>query len=301
MNLEQLIAFDRIVREGSFSRAAWALEIAQPTISARIKALEQNLGGPLFERNNRVVLLTERGNRFLPYARQALEAMQKGADAAVRIDEAERGLLEIGVLRSLTGALISPVLQRFLQKYPETECVVKESNHWQLVDWLYDNQIELGLIAWPSLNPSLAEMTPLYHFRESMVLLAHKDHPLAQLEQVTVSDVKRLSRPFLLLKWWQVTPEVVLRLAEEADYAMEVPTDTGRYLIANGTGAGFFNASQVSPELIPSDVVRIKIADMSPLYRHSALVRLTRRSTLSPTAVRFAEHLAHQAKLLGCF
>ena len=61
MNIEQLIAFDRIVREGSFSRAAWVLQIAQPTISARIQALEQAVGGALFTRNNRSVVLTERG------------------------------------------------------------------------------------------------------------------------------------------------------------------------------------------------------------------------------------------------
>ncbi len=81
MDVSQLAAFDRVVREGSFSRAAWALNIAQPTISARIQALEREVGGPLFERNNRRVSLTEKGVSFLPYARQALADITDGMQA----------------------------------------------------------------------------------------------------------------------------------------------------------------------------------------------------------------------------
>ena len=72
MDLQQLTAFDRIVRQGSFSRAARELHIAQPTISARIQALEQEVGGPLLARSNQGVKLTALGVSFLPYARRAL-------------------------------------------------------------------------------------------------------------------------------------------------------------------------------------------------------------------------------------
>ncbi|HEX5691219.1 MAG TPA: LysR family transcriptional regulator, partial [Roseiflexaceae bacterium] len=75
MDLHQLMAFERIAREGSFSRAAWSLQIAQPTISARIQALEQEVGGALFVRGGRRVTLTERGESFLPYARRAMEVL----------------------------------------------------------------------------------------------------------------------------------------------------------------------------------------------------------------------------------
>jgi DNA-binding transcriptional LysR family regulator len=61
MDLEQLTAFDRIVREGSFSRAARELHLAQPTISARIQALEQEVGGSLLVRSNHGATLTTLG------------------------------------------------------------------------------------------------------------------------------------------------------------------------------------------------------------------------------------------------
>jgi DNA-binding transcriptional LysR family regulator len=76
MDIDQLRAFERIVREGSFSRAARALDITQPTISARIAALERTLGGRLFSRGGRNLTLTERVEQFLPYARRVLEVLE---------------------------------------------------------------------------------------------------------------------------------------------------------------------------------------------------------------------------------
>lgn len=81
-DIEQLQAFDRIVRDGSFSRAALALNITQPTISARIQGLEQAVGGPLFLRGGRAILLTELGESFLPYARRALAVLAEEPEAA---------------------------------------------------------------------------------------------------------------------------------------------------------------------------------------------------------------------------
>jgi hypothetical protein len=81
MDTQQLLAFQRVVREGSFSRAALTLDIGQPALSARIQALEAKLGGALFSRGRRVAL-TPLGTAFLPYARRALETLEEGARVA---------------------------------------------------------------------------------------------------------------------------------------------------------------------------------------------------------------------------
>ena len=103
MDHNQLTTFDRIVREGSFSRAARELHIAQPTISARIHALEEEVGGALLTRTNHGVQLTALGVSFLPYARQALAAMLEGIEAARQARSGLRGRITIGSLGSLTG------------------------------------------------------------------------------------------------------------------------------------------------------------------------------------------------------
>jgi DNA-binding transcriptional LysR family regulator len=171
MDLEQLLAFDRIVREGSFSRAAWALNIAQPTISARIQALEQEVGGALFVRNNRRVSLTERGVGFLPYARRALAALTDGVEAARQAQYGQRGRLTMGALRSLTGGLLGPALATFHADYPHVECCIHEGRHEQIVELLADGLVELGLIDWQFNYEPIAEISPLLQFLERVILV----------------------------------------------------------------------------------------------------------------------------------
>src|SRR6266702_3761766 len=81
MDRDQLAAFDHIAREGSFTRAALSLGIGQPAVSARIRALEEQIGGTLFTRGRRIAL-TALGESFLPFARRALELLGEGIEAA---------------------------------------------------------------------------------------------------------------------------------------------------------------------------------------------------------------------------
>jgi DNA-binding transcriptional LysR family regulator len=299
MNTEQLIAFDYVVREGSFSRAAWALNIAQPTLSARIQALERELGGPLFDRDSRKVRLTGRGAGFLPYARQALAALTDGAEAARLAQQGQRGRLRVAVLRSLAGSFIAPALLHFHNQFPDVECYIEEGNHWQVVNALADGEVELGLIAWPCVDPPPAEISALLRFHEPAVLLAPKDHPLAQLERVTQADVIRLSNPFLLMRWWQRTPLQIMQLASQARQVADLPTDTGRYLLFKGLGAGFFTRSLVEPDLDTGRVVEIQIDDMPPIYRDSALVCLSRNEKrIASLALNFIDCIKQQARHL---
>src|SRR5688572_32193898 len=81
MELGQLEAFIAVAREGSFTRAAERLNLAQPSLSARIHHLEQSLGGALFDREERPVRLTSLGEIFLPYAERAVGVLDAGREA----------------------------------------------------------------------------------------------------------------------------------------------------------------------------------------------------------------------------
>jgi len=299
VNTDQLIAFERIVREGSFSRAAWSLEVSQPTVSARIRTLERAVGGRLFDRTRRDVTLTARGQAFLPYARQAIAALQAGIDHATLAHAGEQGELTIGMLRSLTGHFLTPALAQFQQQHPEVRMVVREGDHWQIVEWLKDGDIELGMVTWPDLGPSLVALTPLFVMHEQAVLLAAGTHPLTALDVVTRADVARLGDPFMLLRWWQVTPEPIVALSQEATRVADLPIDTARDLLASGVGVGFFPQAQVVPDVERRTVVAIDVVDLPPIVRTSALVRPQRNVTLSASAQRFAETLEQRAGALG--
>src|SRR3712207_9097265 len=88
MDLGQLAAFADIARRGNLSRAAEALYVTQPAVSARVQRLERELGSTLFVRTSRGMRLTATGRAFLPFAERALEAVATGRLAGA---EAEQG------------------------------------------------------------------------------------------------------------------------------------------------------------------------------------------------------------------
>lgn len=290
MNEEQLIAFERIVREGSFSRAAWALGIAQPTISARVHALEAAVGGPLFVRGRRQLTLTERGIAFLPYVRKALTILGEGVEAARLAHRGERGRVALGVLGSLCGSFLAPALADFHRRYPEVACYVEDGNHGQIIEWLIDGVVEVGLIAWPRTDAFAVELTPLLQLAEEVVLLAAPHHPLAQQHKrgdpITQEDVVRLSDPFLLMRWWQITPDELAQLAARAQTVYDLPMETGCQLVRDGLGAGFFTRAQIGAAAIGVEVIELPVVDLPPLQRTSALVRLAPQAEPLPTPVQ---------------
>ncbi len=85
MDLGQLEAYLKVAEYRNFSRAAESLELTQPSVTARIQALERNLGEVLFERNGRGVRLTDVGESFLPHATRLLDSLQDGRDAVQSI------------------------------------------------------------------------------------------------------------------------------------------------------------------------------------------------------------------------
>jgi DNA-binding transcriptional LysR family regulator len=301
MDVDQLIAFDRIVREGSFSRAAWELHIAQPTISARIQALEHEVGGPLFVRTSRKISLTALGASFLPYARRAIEVLTEGAAAAREAQNGQRGRLTIGVLGSLAGCLLAPALAQFQRSHPHVECYVRAGSHQRMVELLCDGVVELGLIAWPCIDPLSVELTPLLKLSEPVVLVVPTRHPLAQQISVTQQDVADQAAPLLLVRWWQSTHASVTRIAARAHTVANVPPETARQMLLEGVGIGFFTRTQIADVLATGQLREVPIADLGPITRESALVRLARQKGISVVGTAFiaeVREVAAQSRIL---
>ncbi len=201
MDIDQLSAFERIVREGSFSKAAWALDIAQPTISARIHALEAAVGGALFTRSGRQIALTPLGASFLPYARRALAVLAEGVEAARLSEAGQRGRVTLGSLNSMAEGFLGPAVAQFHLDHPDVELYIRSGDHERVVSMLSDGIVELGLITWPCLDPPIAGHTPLLLLREPVIVACAPNHPLAERERVSQADIIALGSPLLLARW----------------------------------------------------------------------------------------------------
>lgn len=299
MDFQQLTAFDRIVREGSFSQAARELHIAQPTISARLQALEQEVGGTLLNRSNQGVTLTALGVSFLPYARRALAAMIEGTAAVAEAQRGQRGRISIGVLGSLAKTLLAPALASFQSKHPTVECYVRAADHIPMIELLYDGVVELAIVAWPCVQPLTEEIKPLFRLRESVPFVVHHQHPFAQRVGVTQAEITESETRFLLLRWWQITPPEIMQLARLARYTADVPHDIAVYLTREGHTCGLFTHGFVAQELKEGSLTAVPITDLPLLYRDSALVRLDRQSECSLATIALIATIQEQAMRLG--
>ena len=111
MDLGQLEAFVQVANQKSFSRAAEALFLTQPSVTARIQALERDLGERLFERSGRGVRLTEVGNCFLPHAEHVLQALHEGRDAIDALRNLQSGSLILASATTVSTYILPGVLK----------------------------------------------------------------------------------------------------------------------------------------------------------------------------------------------
>src|SRR5256714_6062885 len=100
MELHQFRYFVTVVREGTFTRAAERLYIAQPSLSEQIRKLETELGSPLFQRLGRRLALTTVGEAFRPHAEKVLFELEQARARVEEVRGLRRGRLSIGVLPS---------------------------------------------------------------------------------------------------------------------------------------------------------------------------------------------------------
>lgn len=219
MHSDHLLAFERIVREGSFGKAARALGITQPSISARMAALEREAGGALLERSRRGVSLTEQGRAFLPYARRVLEVMDEGLEASREAREGRRGRVTVGLLESLATGFVALAISRFRSSHPDVDVFIKAGHSDQVVEMLHDGVATLGLITGSYLDDGLAT---ILRFREPLVAVTHPDHPLARHGSVSFGEVVREAGPFFLIPWNPAFVAKVERIAHGAGTTMQV-------------------------------------------------------------------------------
>ncbi|MER3409862.1 MAG: LysR family transcriptional regulator, partial [Thermoleophilia bacterium] len=181
MNLRQLSAFLAVVEEGSFTRAARRLGVAQPSLSQQIRSLEARLGGPLIERLPRGVRLTAAGRALLPEAQAAVRAADRARAAARRALGLETGELEVATLLSLTVGILPQAIGRWHERFPGIAIRMIEYTHRSLLEEDVRNGVgDIALGPRPRAWPGAVE--PLGY--EELVVVLPRSDPLANRGQV---------------------------------------------------------------------------------------------------------------------
>jgi len=193
MELSQLRYVLAVAEAGNFTRAAARANIAQPSLSQQIIKLERELGHKLFHRLGRKAVLTEAGAAFLERARRILFEVEDATKELGDSPTFERRIT-VGAIPTLAPYLLPTLIARCRKRHPNLQVNIREDFKATLVGEMLDGELDLALVTLPIEEASI-QVEVLW--KESLLLVIAKDHPLALKQKVTGADLA--NETFILL------------------------------------------------------------------------------------------------------
>ncbi|AFY57190.1 transcriptional regulator [Rivularia sp. PCC 7116] len=236
MDLSQLRYFLAIVETQGFTKAAELLFVSQPSLSAGIKKLEQELGVILFERGGRRAVLTPAGKIFLEKARNIINEYQSALNTLQ--DFQQHPTLRLGVVCTLRISVISSLVSAFRFLHPNITIELKDSYVNNLNNLLEQGEVDLILTVLDS-DENSDSSVPL--FQQQLLLAVASIHPFAQRKEINISELD--GQPYIErvnCEFWRKNPLVyksagiktqTVYLANQEEWVI--------YLIQQGLGISF--------------------------------------------------------------
>ena len=187
MELRALKIFKDLACERSFVKVARQNFLTQPSISAILKQLEEELKTRLFDRAPRKVVLTKTGELLLPHVEELLSRAGDLKSLAAQTQNIVAGDLRIGTIYSIGMYELAPSLKKFMKAYPEIHILLQYERSDVLYDLLLRNKIDLAFVAYPKSRTGV-QITPFG--TDQMVLITAPDHPLAKQKSVYLKNIE---------------------------------------------------------------------------------------------------------------
>jgi DNA-binding transcriptional LysR family regulator len=266
MEIPQVEAFLAVGTFGGFRRAADALRLTQPAISARIRALEASLGVTLFERGKHGMALSGAGRALRPHAEQLLHAVALARQAVHDLRPAAAGSLRIAAVLSICTYLLPDVLKRFQTAYPKVLITVRSGHSKEVLEMVLRGEAEVGLAR--SLRHPEVETLSLRD--DPLVLVARPSAWPGRERRARLEEVA--DRPLIFFDRgssdWTLTHGLFRRAGLVPNVALEVETiETAKKMVERGVGFAFLAQLAVGRELRRRTLAAIEIVDAEPISR----------------------------------
>jgi len=207
-DLKEVEIFCHVVRLGSFSEAAKAMSLTQPTASAHVASLERTLGARLLDRKGRRVFLTAEGKTFLDYAREMLALRERAKRALHKLTDRVKGGLSIGG-STIPGTYILPsLIGRFKSRYPEVQVTSTIGDSQRIVDHVRQDLVEVGVVG---SRPTDRALTVRKLWEDELVLVVPADHEHAKSKS-GLSLKKAIEESFILREKGSGTRQLLERV-----------------------------------------------------------------------------------------
>lgn len=277
MELSQLRYVAAIADTGNFTRAAARCNVTQPSLSQQIIKLERELGQKLFHRMGRKAVLTEAGNVFLESARRILFEVEGAAKQLEDHPSMERKIT-VGATPTLAPFLFPKLITRCRKRFPNLQVNIREDFKTNLVREMLEGELDLAIVTRPIANPNI-KVEDLW--KEPLMLVVAKDHPLASKERVVAADLA--AETFILLGSSSSLAMQVRRFCGEHNFEPRLGSRcaqiaTVKSLVGIGAGISILPRVARSPEDAQS-LVYVTLADAEPIREIVVLRHMQRYQT----------------------
>lgn len=178
MKLQQLHYFAAVYEHGSFSAAADQVNATQSGLSMHVSQLEKRYGVTLFERSSSGVTPTEQGRSFYAEAVKVLASAQRAQDRLQTLSKAVVGHVHVGLMPTFTRSVLTSVLLRFAEEYPEVRLSISEAYSGALAEEVSSGRLDFAVVP-ASFDPDETLIsTPMGTDRECLVCARDREVPL---------------------------------------------------------------------------------------------------------------------------
>jgi DNA-binding transcriptional LysR family regulator len=292
MEFSQLEAFLEAANRGSFRRAADALYLSQPSVSARVQTLESEVGVALFHRTARGVRLTDMGRTFLPFAQRSMETLRRGREVLESVRQTSAGILNMATARVIGTYVLPGTLQKFQQLYPDANLHIKVGGSSDVLQMVVDEEVQLGLARFMQ-HP---DVDALHLYDEEAVLVVHPGHSFTKTRVAAMSQVAQ--EPLIVYdpgdpgsSYFQFINRVCRDAGVTAKVEMNLDSvEAAKNMVRLGLGVSFLPRSAVRREVEFGSLTLIDLAEVPPVLLPTYLL-LRRGQEIGPTARSFLKLL----------
>ena len=296
MEMRRLEVFCKVVEWKSFTKAAEALHLSQPTVSEHIRALEATLDEKMIDRLGREALPTPAGQVFYRYARNILQLREEAVQALAQFKGELSGHLMLGA-STIPGTYVLPrLIAAFKRDNAAVRITLRVSDSAEIAEALLEGSIEAGVIG--SL-PADKRLVSQELFSDELVLVIHSGHPWAKKGKIDLSELP--DQPFIMREPGSGTRTVMTRILQEHGFdlsRLKVVAEMGSTEavlqgIKQGIGASVLSRQAVDEHL---DCGFLAVAEIQQVRFTRPLYLIQRRGRqASPLCTAFLDFLCESA------
>lgn len=301
MEIRKLEAFCKVVELKSFTRAAEAMLLSQPTISEHIRSLEEELSQKLVDRLGRKAEATPAGRLLYGYARKIMQTRREAVQAVKQYGGKLVGRIMIGC-GTIPGTYILPgLIGQFSSRYPSIKATLSISSSRIISKMVLKGELEMGVVGarWNESGLDWMEM-----FSDELTLAVHPDHPWALKESISLKSL--FEEPFILREAESGTRKVFSRILEDNGFkesklleVMEIGSTAAiKEAVKAGIGVSILSRYAVKDDVDCGRIATVALKE-NKLQRPFYLIQRKNRE-LSPVAAVFLEYLGkNQGQISG--